>query len=100
MPPKKRKKKFLWQSWVKEGDNFFLVKSFFSRQDKVVPISEKDFSFNAPMVVDEIGVEKIHTPALFGRWKAAQEQHATVGGKERLQRMFLDGYVVGAVCHW
>ena len=50
----------------------------------MVLVAEPDLAFNAPMVVDEVGVEKVHAPTLLGWRETAEEQHFGIGRKERL----------------
>jgi hypothetical protein len=49
----------------------------------MVFVAEPDLPLDAPVVVDEVGVEKVHAPAFLGRWETAQEQHFGIGGQER-----------------
>ena len=50
----------------------------------MILIAKSDLPFDTPMVVDEVGVEKVHGPALLGRRKTAEEQHFGVRRQERL----------------
>ena len=40
---------------------------------KMVLVAKPDLSFDTPVVVDEIGVEKVHAPALLG-WRETAEE--------------------------
>lgn len=93
---------------VEEGDtlclavryNLFQFEAFVLHIHEVVPVAKKDLSLNAPMVVDEIGVIEVHAPAFPLWWKTAEEEHFSVLGQERNERMKLhlrraSGNVVG-----
>ena len=41
----------------------------------MVLVAEPNLSFDAPMVVDKVGVEKVHAPTLLRRRETAEEQH-------------------------
>jgi hypothetical protein len=53
----------------------------------MVLVVKPDLAFNAPVVVDKVGVKKVHAPALFGRWKTAEEQDSSVLWEKRFQWM-------------
>ena len=54
---------------------------------KVVPVAKEDLPFNAPMVVDEVGVIEVHAPA-FPLWrKTAEEKHSGILRQEGDERM-------------
>ena len=80
---------------VKKSDAFFLAKRhdfllsepFFPFIDEMVAVAEENLSLDAPMVVDEIRVEKVHRPPFPLRWKAAEKQHLRVLRQKRLERM-------------
>ena len=53
----------------------------------MVLFAEPNLSLDAPVVVDEVGVEKVHAPTLFGRWETAEEQDSRVLWEKRFQWM-------------
>ena len=55
-------------------------------------VLEKDVSEYAPHVVLEIRIKEIHTPSFSLRRKASQHQQFSVGGEERLERVFFDDW--------
>ena len=68
---------------VEESYDFILFEAFVLCVNEMVAVTEPYLALNAPVVVDEIGVEKVHAPTLLGRWETAQEQHFGIGGQER-----------------
>ena len=44
----------------------------------MVLVTKPDLAFDAPMVIDKIGVEKVHTPALLWWRETAEKQHLGV----------------------
>jgi hypothetical protein len=55
----------------------------------VITISEKHFSFDAPMIVDEVGIIEIDAPAFALGRETTQEQHLGIIWQERDERMVL-----------
>ena len=53
----------------------------------MVLVAEPDLAFNAPVVVDEVGIEKVHAPTLLWRWETAEEQDFRVFWEKRFQWM-------------
>lgn len=73
-----------------EAFNFGLSKSAFGSVDKVIVISEKQVSHDAPHVVLQIGIKEVHAPS-FLRWrKTAQHQDVGFGGQKRQEGVLLD----------
>ena len=72
----------------------------------MVAVGKEHFALDAPMVVDEVGIVKIHAPS-FALWrKTAEKQHPCVLRQERLQRMILNLAIASRnvlcveVAHW
>lgn len=82
---------------IKEGDALVLAEAdylvdlepFSLDIYEMVAISEKHLPFDAPMVVDEVGVIEIDAPAFALGREAAQEQHFGILWQERDERMVL-----------
>ena len=55
-------------------------------------VSEMDQALDAPEVIDKVGVEEIHRPALARRRETAEKKRRRVRRQERLKRMVLDGH--------
>ncbi len=53
----------------------------------MVLITKPDLAFDSPVVVDEIGVEKVHAPTLLWRRETAEEQDSRVLWEKRFQWM-------------
>ena len=54
---------------------------------KVIPVAKEDFSLNAPVVVDEVGIIEVDAPA-FPLWrKTAEEKHSGILRQEGNERM-------------
>ena len=98
---------------VEEGDAFVLAKGYYlvyveafaCRVDEMVAVAKEDLPFNAPVVVDEIGVIEIHAPPLSLWRKTAEKQHFGFFGKKGDERMVFhigcaSGYVMCVkICH-
>ena len=56
---------------VEESHDFILFEAFMLCINEMVAVAKPDLALDAPVVVDEIGVEKVHAPALLRRWEAA-----------------------------
>ncbi len=56
---------------------------------EMVSVIEENGTYNPPMIVDEIRVIEIHTPAFFWRWKTPKKQHLGMLWKKWKQRMTL-----------
>lgn len=77
-----------------------LSNDFFVRMQEIIFIRKKDYSENAPHVVLQVRVEKIHTPALFLWRKASQHQQYSVCRQERFQRVSFYGRNNLFSIHW
>ena len=53
----------------------------------MVLVAKPNLTLNAPMVVDEVGVEKVHAPTLLWRRETAEEQDSRVLWEKRFQWM-------------
>ena len=69
---------------VEESNDFILFEAFMLCINEMVAVAKPNLAFDTPMVVDEIGVEKVHAPTLFWRRETAEEQHFGVGWQKRL----------------
>ena len=58
---------------IEESYYFILFEAFVLCINEMVAVAEPDLPLDAPVVVDEIGVEKIHAPALLWRRETAKE---------------------------
>ena len=59
---------------VKESSDFVLFEAFMHCINEIILITKPNLSFDASVVVDEVGVEKVHAPALLRRRETAEEQ--------------------------
>ena len=75
---------------VEKCNDFIHFEAFAFCVNEMVFVIEPDLAFNAPVVVDEIGIEKVHAPTLLGWWKTAKEQHFGIGGQKWFQWMVFD----------
>jgi hypothetical protein len=55
----------------------------------VILVSKEYLTLNAPVVVDEVGIIKIHAPSFALWWETAQKQNLCILGQERDKRMIL-----------
>ena len=58
-----------------EGHNLVYLKTFGFEVHEMILIAKEYLALNAPVVVDEVRIIKIHAPPLALRRKAAQEQY-------------------------
>jgi hypothetical protein len=56
---------------VQKCNDFIHFEAFTLGINKVVLVAEPNLALDTPVVVDEVGVEKVHAPALFWRRETA-----------------------------
>jgi hypothetical protein len=49
----------------------------------MIPVAKEHLALDAPMVVDEVGIEKVHAPALALWREATQEQQPCILWQKR-----------------
>ena len=54
---------------------------------KVILVAKEDFSLNAPVVVDEVGIIEVHAPPFPLRGETAEEKHFGILRQEGNERM-------------
>ena len=60
--------------FVQKCHDFIHLEALVFGIHEMVLVAEPDLPFDAPMVVDEVGVEKVHAPTLLRRRETAEEQ--------------------------
>ena len=79
-----------------ERNNLIYTEALGRQIHEMVPVTKEDLSLNAPVVVDPIRVEKVHTPPLSLRREAAKEQDFRTLREERNKRMILDAILAAS----
>ena len=64
------------------GDDFINLEAFVVGIDEVIFVAEEDLSLDAPVIVDEVGIEKVDAPPFALWWETAEEEHFSVLGQE------------------
>ena len=72
---------------LQEANDKLLAEALGLKVDKVITVGKPYESEDAPHVVREVGIEKVHAPALARRRKAAQHQQAGIRWQEWLKGM-------------
>ena len=72
---------------VQKRNDFIHFEALVFGVHEMVLVAKPNLPFDAPVVVDEVGVEKVHAPALLWRRKTAEEQDSRVLWEKRFQRM-------------
>ena len=60
---------------VKKSHDFIFFEAFMLCINEMAAVTKPDLALDTPVVVDEVGVEKVHAPTLLWRRETAQEKH-------------------------
>ena len=74
---------------VKKGDDEVKAESLCLGVNKMVLVAKENKSLYAPVVVDEVGIVEVYTPALPLWRETAQEEHTAILWQKGVQRMVL-----------
>jgi hypothetical protein len=66
-----------------EGYNLVDLKAFGSEINEMILVAKEYLALDTPMVVDEVGIEKVHAPALALWREATQEQQPCILWQKR-----------------